>query len=217
MNLHIASWLITMILVIVQFYNDHITFYRSCKYRLVLRCCTRSMVAIVLSKHSHQASCFVVSTDGWMLWTYVVVAFKRYVWRWPIRPMTLLTVPSMAVSICKYEPNGSCMIACCCGIDSRLTHQRFVQFWASMHSRPSPGSPNRKRTRRTGPASNQLLLRLENLVSCRCIYYAESLTRVDIHYVPQANTMLQRKYVLKLRGDSSPYCWARTSRTSPIF
>jgi len=106
MNLHIASWLITMILVIVQFYNDHITFYRSCKYRLVLRCCTRSMVAIVLSKHSHQASCFVVSTDGWMLWTYVVVAFKRYVWRWPIRPMTLLTVPSMAVSICKYELTG---------------------------------------------------------------------------------------------------------------
>ena len=32
MNIHIASWLITMILLIVQFYNDHITFYRSCKF-----------------------------------------------------------------------------------------------------------------------------------------------------------------------------------------
>jgi len=31
MNLHISSWLWTMILIVLQFYNDHITFYSSCK------------------------------------------------------------------------------------------------------------------------------------------------------------------------------------------
>jgi hypothetical protein len=55
-----------MILVILQFYNDHITFYSS--YPI-------------------------------MLWRYLVVAFKRYVFCRPFRPMTLLTVPSMLVSI----------------------------------------------------------------------------------------------------------------------
>jgi hypothetical protein len=65
MNQFICSSLVAIILIIISFYNGHMTFY---------------------------------SNYSQMLWRYIVVTIKRYFWRWPPRPMSLLSGPAFMLS-----------------------------------------------------------------------------------------------------------------------
>lgn len=65
MNHFISSTLVAIILMIISFYNGHMTFY---------------------SNYSE------------MLGRYIVVTIRRYFWRWPPRPMSLLSGPAFMVA-----------------------------------------------------------------------------------------------------------------------
>ena len=63
MNRFISSSLVSIILMIISFYNGHMTFY---------------------------------ANYAEMLLRHVMVTWKRYFWRWPVRPMSLLSFPALA-------------------------------------------------------------------------------------------------------------------------
>ena len=62
LNRFIASSLVSIILMIISFYNGHMTFYEN---------------------YSE------------MLLRYAVVTLKRFFWRWPVRPMSFLSLPAL--------------------------------------------------------------------------------------------------------------------------
>lgn len=66
MNKMIASFLVTTTVLMVSFYNAHMTFYPN---------------------------------YGMMLTRWGVVAFKRFLWRWPPRPLAVLFVPCFLASL----------------------------------------------------------------------------------------------------------------------
>ena len=66
MNLFISSSLISMIIMIIKLYNDHMTFY-----------------------HNY----------GEMLWRYLKVTWLRYFWNWPMRPLSVVAIPWIFLSL----------------------------------------------------------------------------------------------------------------------
>lgn len=66
MNAFISSSLVSIILLMLSFYNAHMSFY---------------------DNYAH------------MLYVYLAVFWKRFVWNWPLRPMAWFYIPSVIYSV----------------------------------------------------------------------------------------------------------------------